>query len=471
MLEAIKKGISYNYSYVFTQKILHFAQILILARLLTPYDFGLAAIIILVFGAANTLFQSGIKKAIIHYQLTDRASLDTGWSFSILRGLCLFVILFFSAPYIAVFFERNDIVLVTQIIAFNFVIAGFVNMGMLIYTIELKFKKVVIWEFTGFFLGVIVTIISAYIFRSYWAIIFGLMTEKIVRCISSYYFSNYRPRFNLDIGIFLKLFKYGKWMAADKIVSFATANQDKAFIGKVLGAQTLGLYSITIQLGEFLSSIYSSLSKVFFPVFSKIHKNSTVDPKKIELYLLLIISTSIPLVTIISFYSEIIVNILYGEKWIMIGPFLKIFIWASLFKIIQSALFPYLNGIGKPEYVLYINITRIILLFPSLYILINFHGIIGAISAILIVQASSLLLIFFFLNKATGFSFIRLLYSIFPLILSICVCLAFEKIFISTSVHIELIKPILSFVVLLLLTLLFLRTEKIKKYIQKVFSD
>jgi lipopolysaccharide exporter len=470
MFNAIKKGISYTYIFVFIQKILQFVQILILARLLTPYDFGIAAIVILVVGAGNTLFQSGIKKAIVHYQLTDFESLNTAWSYSILRGLSLYLILFFMVPYIAVFFDRNDMVLATQILALNFVIGGFTNIGILIYTIELNFKKIVAWEFTGVFIGVLVTLITAYLFRNYWAIIYGQMAERVTRCITSYYVSGYRPKINLNTNIFLMLFKYGKWMAADKIISFASSNQDKVFIGKILGAQSLGYYSVASQLGEFLSSIYSSLSKVFFPVFSKIHKLSSVDSKTIELYLFLIIATSVQIISVISIYSDIIVRVLYGDKWAIIIPFLQIFIWVSLFRIIQNALFPYFNGVGKPKYVLYTNIFRIILLIPSLYFLTKIYGIIGAISAILIVQASSLLLIFYFLNKTTGFSFIRLLYSIFPLILSICVCLAFEKIYISTNMYIELIKPILSFVVLLLLTLLFLRTEKIKKYIKKVFS-
>ena len=470
MLEVIKKGVKYTYSYVFVQKILRFAQILILARLLTPYDFGLSAIIILVFGTANTLLQSGIKKAIIYHQLTDVPSLNTAWSFSVIRGVFLFAVLFFMAPYISEFFDHNDMIFATQCLAFNFILSGYTNIGMMVHTIKFKFKKIVIWEFTGFLLGVLVTIITAYLFRTYLAIIYGLITEQATRTISSYYFSSYRPKFNLDIDIFLRLFKYGKWMAADKIVSFASANQDKAFIGKALGVQVLGYYSIANQLGDFLSSIYSSLSKVFFPVFSKIHKSSNVNPKQIELYLFFIIATSIQFVTVISFYSEVIVKILYGEKWAMIGPFLQILIWASLIKIIQNALSPYFNGVGKPKYVLFINIFRIILLIPSLYILIDYYGIFGAIFALILVQIMSLLLILYFLYKITRFSFIRLIYVTIPLFVSIMVCFIFEAIFITTSNYVEIAKPILSIVVLFLITILFLRATKTRKYINGVFG-
>jgi len=109
-------------------------------------------------------------------------------------------------------------------------------------------------------------------------------------------------------------------------------------------------------------------------------------------------------------------------------------------------------------------------LIPSLYILIDYYGIFGAIFALILVQIMSLLLILYFLYKITRFSFIRLIYVTIPLFVSIMVCFIFEAIFITTSNYVEIAKPILSIVVLFLITILFLRATKTRKYINGVFG-
>ena len=465
MLKVIKKGLAFTYSFVVAQKLLRFAQMLVLVRLLSPDDFGLSAIVLVVYGSMNALIQSGIKKAIVQSQSKDSASLNTAWCFSIARGVLLFMGLYLTAPFFGDFFSDQKVSETVQFISFVFLVSGFTNIGMVLCTIDLQFKRVLVWEFLSFCVGVIVTLYFAIALENYWAIIYGVMAEQITRCCTSYYFSSYKPNFVFDYKVFLRLFRYGKWMAADKIISFVTSNQDKVFIGKLLGVEQLGYYSVANQLPVLLASLYSSLSRIFFPVFSKINKESVIDSGKIEIFLLLIVTTASQFVIVVFFFSEIIVGTFYGDNWLLIAPYLEAIIFISLLNIVQTTMFSYFNGVGKPNYVFSMNLFRMVLLFPCLYFLVSDFGIYGVVYSYLLVQVISIPFMFYFINRISSVSFYRLAYLVFPVVTAIVVSLTVDHFLQQLVGEYLIIKPILSIIILLSLLLIVFRLKPVKEYV------
>jgi O-antigen/teichoic acid export membrane protein len=116
-------------------------KMIILARLLSPIEFGILGLAILSINVLNVFSETGIEPALIQKKRIDRAELDTAWTIGLIRGLVLFCILFMSSGWFASFFGNSTLEPVLKLMAVGFIIGGFVNIGLIFFQKELSFKK------------------------------------------------------------------------------------------------------------------------------------------------------------------------------------------------------------------------------------------------------------------------------------------------------------------------------------------
>jgi len=304
---------------------LDFIRIIILAKLLSPTDFGLVGIAILSISILETFSQTGFKFALIQKKENIASYLDTAWTLSALRGLSLFLLLFFSAPIIADFFSSSQAISVIRFVAISLILTGFQNIGILIFQKELEFNKLFLLEISTTITHCATTIILAVLLKNVWALVIGGLLANFVRFCISYGIHSYRPKIKIEKEKALELFSFGRWIFLSTIVIFLARQGDDFFLGKVLGVTALGLYQMAFMIGNLPSSeITGIISQVAFPTYAKL---KSTPGKLTDAYI-----KTISFVALISFpfsggifiLAPYFTSLFLGEKWLPIVTPLQI---------------------------------------------------------------------------------------------------------------------------------------------------
>lgn len=375
---------------------------IILARLLAPADFGVFGIALLAMSALQTFSRTGFGAALVQKKEDTEFYLDTAWTVQVIRGVVLGLIAFALAPYVAAFFDAPAAKPILQVIAFSVLLGGLGNIGLSYFQKELEFHKTFVYELSGTLADIGVAIPAAFILRSVWALVFGLLARTIVQIVLSYFIHPYRPRPRFNWQQFKELFGFGKWILASSIVVFLATQGDDAFLCKILGASALGLYQVAFRFANLPGSEIGVLSRVAFPAYSKLQDNI---PKLRDAYLRMmrfVSFLSIPLGGGIFMLGPAFTHIFLGDKWMPMVPALRILAISGIIGVINSPAGSAFNALGKPHLSFVVLLTRVITLAGAIYPLALLWGMSGVAVAVLLSSCSSFPVIVTGLSKVVG---------------------------------------------------------------------
>ena len=365
------------------QQLFGLARLIIIARILSPHDFGLMGIAMLTMATLDTFSQTGFQAALIQKKEDIKSYLDAAWTVLILRGFILFAILYLIAPYAATFFEAPEAKPIIQVIGFAVLLQAFTNIGVIHFQKELEFNKEFIYQFAGTLADFIVAISAVLILRNVWALVFGLLAGSVTRCFVSYLIHPYRPHLSSDLGKAKELFGFGKWILGSSILVFLITQGDDIFVGKLLGVTALGFYQLAYRISNMpATEITHVISQVTFPAYSKLQDDI---PKLREAYLKVLQFTtflSFPIAGLIFVLAPDFTRIFLGEKWMPIVPLMQILVFAGLVRSIQATTGPIFHAIGKPRIDTKWQIVRLSVLAVSIYPLTIWLGLVGASIAV-----------------------------------------------------------------------------------------
>jgi lipopolysaccharide exporter len=387
--ESLAKKVVHGGFWVFSlriaERILDFIRIPILARLLLPSDFGLLGIALLVTGILGTFTGIGFMSALIQKKEKIGQYLDTAWTAQLIRGLLIFCILFFGAPLAAKFFKTPAANWVIKVLAVTQLLDGFRNIGVLYFKKELEFHKQFIYSFGTSLAGLIVSVSCAFLLRSVWALVYGLLAGNIVAVILSYVIHPYRPRIDLDIHKAKELFGFGKWVLSSGIATFFTTHGDDIFVGRVLGAASLGFYQMVYAISNLpATEIAHIISPVVFPAYSRMQDNL---PRLRESYLRvlrLIASLSFPATAILFVLAPDFTRVFLGAKWLPAVPALQILVFAGLARSIMVITSPVFYALARPKMETRWQFVRFLVMAISIYPCILLWGLKGASYSVLL---------------------------------------------------------------------------------------
>lgn len=393
--ERVVKGGFWVFSLRITQQIFNFIRLIILARVLAPHDFGLMGIALLTMATLETFSQTGFQAALIQKKDNTDTYLDVAWTVLILRGLLLFAILFFVAPYAAVFFKAPLAKLIIQVIGLSVLLQAFTNIGVIYFQKELEFNKQFLYQLSGTLADFIVAISAALILRSVWALVFGLLAGNVVRFIASYLIHPYRPHFSSHLGKAKELFGFGRWVLGSSILVFLITQGDDIFVGKLLGATMLGFYQMAYRISNMpATEITHVISQVAFPAYSKLQDNL---PKLREAYLKVLQFTaflSFPIAGMIFILAPDFTRIFLGEKWMPMVPAMMVLVFAGLVRSMAATTGPIFQAVGKPKIITKWQPVRLFVLVALIYPFTIQWGILGTSLAVFLSN----------LVSSTGFS-------------------------------------------------------------------
>ena len=375
------------------RKVFSLIRLIIIGRILAPSDFGLMGIALLTMSALETFSTTGFNQALIQKKEKTENYLDAAWTVLIIRGFIIFIMLYLTAPYVAVFFHSPTVQPIIRVLGFTIFIHAFANIGVVYFQKELEFNKVFIYRFIGVFTNFIVAILAAFILRSVWALVLGLFAENVVNLIVSYLIHSYRPHFSKDFGKAKELFSFGRWVLGSNILVFFGEHIDDILVGRVLSAVALGFYQMAYRISNMLETeITQVISSVAFPAYTKIQDQRVRLKKAYFRIMRLTITISMPITVGIIFLAPEFTQIFLGEKWIPMVTAMQLLAVAGLIKSVVSTGSPLFTGSGYPNYEFYMQLIRGLIILLVIYPLIWFKGISGAALGVILSIAGMLII-------------------------------------------------------------------------------
>jgi len=394
------KGLSWMTVLRGSTRIISFIKIVVLARILTPEEFGLFGIASLALSFLEIVTETGINVFLIQEKEDLKKYLNTAWVVSIIRGIVISFFLIILAIPISLFFkspESRYILIIIGIVPF---LRGFINPSIVKFQKELNFRREFYFRLIIFSFDAIVTLCLAYILKSAFSLVWGLISGVVLEIIISWLYIKPKPKFYFELESIKKVVNRGKWITLSGIFNYLFQQGDDIVVGRILNTYSLGMYQIAYKLSTLpITEGGEILHKVFFPVYVKISDDKERLKKA---FLKVIVFTSIivlPLGMVIYLFPEMIVLFILGEKWIEIVPVLKILVVYAVLRSITSSASPVFLAVRKQKYITIITLVGILGLAVCIIPLVKNFGILGAGYAALISWLIVIPIIFFYLYK------------------------------------------------------------------------
>ncbi len=341
-----------GYSTVITT-VLQFVQLAVLARLLSPEAFGLMAIIMLIQGFAQAFTDLGMSNAIIHHQDTTKEQLSSLYWLNIITGGFLFLVIYTMTPLIISFFSEprlNKLILYSSLI---FLIAPFGQQFQVLLQKNLLFKNLSKIEIVSTAIGTLATITLALMNQGVFSIIWGALISVFVKTILllNIGLRKWCPQLRFRLFDLRNHLKFGLYQMGEKGLNYFTANIDYLLIGRFLGAEALGIYTIAYQLIILpLQKINPILTRVAFPVLArKQNDNSALCSGFLEMTKILLF-ISLPLLIGLAVLAPIVVPVLLGDKWHNSIILIQILSFVGILKMLGNPVGSIWLAKGRADY-------------------------------------------------------------------------------------------------------------------------
>lgn len=322
----------------------------ILARLLSPADFGLVAMATVFTGFAMIFGELGISSALIQKQDLDEDHWSSAFWLNLLVGFFLAIIFYFSAPFIALFYKKPELVSILQVLSINFILVSFTIIQQTILTKEMNFRSLMVRDILAVIVSGFLGIVLAFRGWGVWSLIVQTLTFSIVNGVLLWILSKWRPRFVFSRLAIRDIFHFSANVTGFQIINYFGRNIDQLLIGKFLGTQALGYYSLAYKLMLLpLQNISWMITRVMFPAFSLIQNDITklrVNYLKMIKYIAVI---TIPLMLGLFFIAKDLVLVFYGPKWLLTVSLIQVLVFCGMVQSIGTTVGIIYQSLGRAD--------------------------------------------------------------------------------------------------------------------------
>ena len=396
-------------------KFINFTISVILARLLEPSDFGLVAIALVVVNFFEIFRDLGIGPALIHRKEDRDTAADTALYIFPTVAIIFYVVSYFIAPAASDFFREEELGTLIRVLSLTFVIWSFGSLPRTLLTKDLEFKKLVIPQLLPKISYGAVAIIMAFQGFGVWSLVGGRIVLEVMSVITIWKAVDWRPSLRFDKKIALELLSYGKHVITATIIIFLISVVDVTFIGRLLGSEELGYYSIAFGIsGLFTYQLSSLVSQVMFPAFSKmqgdINKMGAAYLKTLKYLSLIAFPASLGIIAV----SWYFIKVVYGDKWLPAVAVLQLLCLYGLNKAMLNTTQNLYLAAGRPKIMTRINLYQFTIMLILIYPLTIKYGILGTGIAAVIPSTMMVFLTFHEAGRIIDRSFLTIVKNIVP---------------------------------------------------------
>lgn len=333
---------------------------IILARLLTPHDYGTVGMLTIFLTFSNVFIDSGFSRALIQKQDRNENDYSTVLIFNIIISIIIYIILFFASPAIAQFYKTPELLQLQRVFFLVIILNSLTVVQNAQLQINVDFKHIAIINSFSVIISGIIAIIAAYNGLGPFALVFQTLSKALISAIMFWVIGKWVPKTGFSKKSFKNLFGFGSKLLVSGLLSTTITNVYNLVIGKVYNPASLGYYTRAQQFPEITSgTIASVLNKTTFPLMSSLQNNkdelANILKKLIKMTSMIVFPAMIGLACL----SEPIILVLLGEKWL---PASNLLFWVSLsyiFTPLSILNMNVLNAIGRSDLFLKIDLIKI----------------------------------------------------------------------------------------------------------------
>ena len=339
--------------------IIQFISGIILARLLTPYDYGCIGMLMIFVVLAESFIDGGFGSALIQKKRPTQEDYSTIFFWNLGMAVLLYVILFFSAPAIAIFYKIPllcDVLRVQGIVLFIYAF-NVVQRNML--QKKLNFKVLSIVTITTSIFSLSVTVLMAYHGFGVWSLVTQNILMALIPALIFWFYIKWRPQLIFSWQSFRELFGFGFYMFLTHILNSLSSQINGLFIGKLYNATTMGYFSKAMSTEKLASeSISKVVSQVTYPLYAEVQDDKSVLINMLKRLTTTIFYISAPLMFILILVAKPLFILLYSDRWIQSVPYFQVLCLAGLAFCLQSVNNQTIAAIGKSKQMFWWTVVK-----------------------------------------------------------------------------------------------------------------
>ncbi len=353
------KGVLWVAVEQFGQQALQIIIFIVLARLLTPADFGLVAMLMIFFAISQSFISSGLGSALIREKVITDQDRSTVFWFNLLLSLFFYGILYAGAPFIAEFYNRVELTNLTRVMGLAVIFYGVAIVQRSEMTQQLEFKKQAFAQIPSVFIAGVVSITLAYLDFGVWALVSQYLLIAACSSIALWVIQPANIKFRFSKESFNRLFGFGYKLLLSGILNTTYLHVYKLVIGKFYEAATLGFYTQADKLKDLVSkNLTSIIQKVTYPLLSK----ANGDNVRLKRGYRQIIQTSsfviFPGMVLLIILAKPVLVYVLGEQWEPAIPFLQIVCISGILYHLHAINLNVLKVLGRSDLFLKLEIIK-----------------------------------------------------------------------------------------------------------------
>ena len=372
-------------------QLLTFGSTLVLVRLLSPSDFGIVAVSVVLLAVVTQVQESGVGAALIHSRRDLSVTAPSALVFAASSGFVLTAVTIAIAPLYTHLVRMPEATPILQTLALVLAIRGLAVVPGSVIERSLKYRLRTVAELSGATAQAVVSIACAVAGLGAWSLVIGQLAGSATQASALWALTPWRPSpRNASRSVLAEMLRYGRFVSATNIVNLANRSIDTVVVGRVLGSTAAGVYAIAWRLSSMPNTFIGVIvGRVMFAVYARLQRDlaavRTAYVENLQRTLLL----ALPVTAGLAIATEPIVDALLGDGWEGVVEPLRILAAYGLVRLITAPSGEVFKGMGKPHLSLFASVVFLVVGLGSLIVLVPRHGTSGAAFAMLIAVSLS----------------------------------------------------------------------------------
>lgn len=364
MTQSVRSQLLHGVVWNFVEKVLIRAATffigIILARLLSPSDYGLIGMLAVFISISGVFIEGGLAKALIQRQNCQNIDYSTAFVTNVGMSIIIYVIMYASAPWIADFYGEPILIDLTRILSLNFILGSFNIVQRAKMMARVDFKSLAQINVISTIVSGIIGIAMAYYGYGVWALVGQTLCSTIVLIILFPIYSKWKPSLEFSMSSFRQLFGFGSNLMVTGVYAVVLNNISTIFIGKFYRSGQLGFFTRASQFSELISTTsYEVIGNVTFPVLSELQDDKT---RLIKVYRKSLFFTAMfifPIMVLTSLLARPIIIILLTEKWLPCVVLIQWLCLARMFTPLSAINMNILNAVGRSDLFMKLDLSKL----------------------------------------------------------------------------------------------------------------
>lgn len=383
-------------------ELIHIPTIVILARLLTPHEFGITAAASFFVNFANRFTKFGFNAALVRMKVLRPEHNSSVFVVSVGMGLVSWALLTLASPWIGRFFDSAEAGQVLPVAALAFVITPFGAVSAALMTRDMRYKARTAVDWSGTLTFCVMAVTLAWTGWSFWSLVYAELARATVLTVANLCLGRWWPSVHFSRAAMNEMMSFGMGIYAKRVLDYGTQNLDNLVVGRVLGLTALGLYDKAFNtVNRIVARITLNAPGVTFRIFSLIHEDCERFRRAYRKVVLTATLISYPTLATLVVVAPPLFAILFGERWLSAVPAFQVLCIAGMPKILNAFASTAAQAVGR----IWAEVWRQVVSLALLVLAVAFFGrwgIAGAAFGVLVASLTMSVLMHGMLRATMG---------------------------------------------------------------------